>query len=210
MDKIILRSKTDIVITRKNIRVRYRFINVQSLKTNESINIGLIWETDNHDFPEIKIINNLELFQEFFPIFDVNHARSCVHLIKIKFKLNQVKNTETKITSTIRISNMKTHKQFFEKDIPSYSDIEETLYKKYITLYKTENKINQLRYNTAKSLKDIIFNTMHTLHNLSNTSTTTQMLIENIKLKERFDHKPLIFKELAKLKALKVKIHENN
>jgi hypothetical protein len=208
MDKIIVRSKTNLVIARNNIRVKYRFINVKSLRTNESLNIGIIWETENHDFPEIKIINNLELFQEFFPIFDANHAKSCVNLIKIKFNLGQVQNTEVKITSTITISNIKTHKQFFENRTPSYLDIEKTLYKKYITLSKTENKINQFCHNTSGDLRKIIFNTFNIMQNFSNKSSSTLMLIEHIKLKEKLRNQD-IFQELEKLKTLKAKTYEN-
>ena len=209
MDKIVLHTKTNLVKSKLNILIKYRYINIQSLTTNESINIGIIWETDNHTFPIIKLINNLDFFHSLFPIFDVSHAEICINLIKIKYKLKKIKNLEMKITPTVRISNIKIHKQFYMHERPSNSEMEEILYKKYLTLSKTENKVNQLRYNAAESLKDIIFNTVNTLHTLSNSSSSTQTVIKNIKLKEKFNNKPLIFEEIVKLKDYKVKTHED-
>jgi len=130
MDKFIKKSRN----IKKRYSLNYRFINVASFETGESINIGLVIE-EKAKAPRIKIIENIELVKELFPILDINHIEFCTKAIEIKYKMKKVTKAELKISNTVTISDTRLYKV----DCDSLSNIDNILFNKYISIQKTQN-----------------------------------------------------------------------
>ena len=130
MDKLIKKSMN----IKNKYTLNYRFINVSSFETGESINIGLVIE-EKEKAPRIKIIENIELVKELFPILDINHIEFCTKAIEIKYKMKKVTKAELKISNTVTISDTRLYKV----DYDNLSNIDNILFNKYISIQKTQN-----------------------------------------------------------------------
>ena len=130
MDKFIEKSMN----IKNRYTLNYRFINVASFETGESINIGLVVE-EKEKAPRIKIIENIELVKELFPILDINHIEFCTKAIEIKYKMKKVTKSELKISNTVTISNTRLYKV----DYDNLYNIDNILFNKYISIQKTQN-----------------------------------------------------------------------
>lgn len=174
MHKVQKSSNESIEKDNKSYVVNYRFINAKSLKTDESINIGIIIDK-NDGHPIIKLVNNLEVFYKLFPIFDVQHANVCLDIIKTKYKLKKVKHIKMDISKTISLSNIKTHKEISDlKD----KDIENIIYEKYFTLSKTEKTL--MLFYQSYNIKEMLSKKVKKYNKYIDDKVITQPLINDI------------------------------
>ncbi len=121
--------------------IEYRFINAKSLKTNESINIGIIINKNDGNVPIIKLVNNINFFHKLFPIFDINHTNTCIKLIENRYRKNNIKSVEVNISNSISLSHIRLHTEFSNENL---EHIEDVIYDKYFTLSKTAKFLYQL------------------------------------------------------------------
>jgi len=119
--------------------LNYRFINASSLKTGESINIGMVIEEDGEN-PRIELINNIDIIEDLFPIFNSNHISFCKKAIEIKYKMKKIKKGKMQISQTICLSDSRSYTiDYNQKD-----NINKILFNKYITLQRTQNILSSL------------------------------------------------------------------
>jgi hypothetical protein len=119
--------------------LNYRFINASSLKTGESINIGMVIEEYGKN-PRIELINNIDIIEDLFPIFNLNHINFCKKAIEIKYKMKKIKKGKMKISQTICLSDSR----LYSIDYNQKDNIDEILFNKYITLQRTQNILSSL------------------------------------------------------------------
>jgi len=86
---------------------KYRFINVLDLETNENINVGIMFESDNK--PIFKIVD-IDLYKDIFNFIDKNHLNFCIDIIKQKYENGELSFSKISISDSISISNVRVNK----------------------------------------------------------------------------------------------------
>jgi len=177
MDKK-LTTKYKLINGRKSLKFRY--ITVSSLETEESVNIGIIIEEDNKS-PQIRTIGNIQLIHNFFPMFDIDHIDYCLKSIEIKYKLKKVKQERVYISKAVSISSPRLY------NIDSHVDnLDQVLFNKFITLQKTQNIFYQVIKNISlfKKIRDSFEEENETI-NLNSGEIDTKFLF-NERIENRF------------------------
>lgn len=153
MDKMIQKSAEVKKVDLNQVvhSVKYRFINVKSLSTDESINIGVVIDKHDGTSPIIQLVHNIEFFHYLYPIFDINHTNFCLERIRIQYKLKKIQEIKMEISNTISLSSVRVYSDILHKD----TDIEKLIYEKYFTLSKTQKFIEFLFENRSRTWKDL-------------------------------------------------------
>ena len=188
MDKLL--KQTSSPTQEKKYSLNYRFINVASLETGESINIGIIIE-EREKSPRIKIIDNIEIVQELFPIFDINHINFSIKAIEIKYKMKKVKKTKVTISNTVSISDARLYKINYD----NLAKIDELLFQKYISIQRTQT-IFSLIYEKFRRSEKLNYSD---IDNSIDVEVVTKPLSSN-KLKKNLDNFKIIYKNRGREK----------
>jgi len=109
--------------------VKFRIVQVYSPITFEKMNVGILIEEE--DGFEIKLIENLNLYENMFPMFKLSEIEKSLKYLKLRSLRKKITSKEFKLTSILVLSDIKIYQK--EKN----ENIYEELMKRYITLYKT-------------------------------------------------------------------------
>ncbi len=116
----------------ENNKIWYKLIQLKSIRTLETINVGIVYILDKeHTSVSFKIFEDVGYIEESFPIFKNQDMKICASMLNVKLKLNMIDTNEIKITRNINISETKVY-------ISKSNDIENEIFDRYITIETTK------------------------------------------------------------------------
>jgi len=131
----------------ENNKIWYKLIQLKSIRTLETINVGIVYISDKeHTSISFKMFEDIGYIEKSFPIFKNQDIKTCESMLNVKLKLKMIDAKEIKITRNINISKTKVY-------ISQSTDIEDEIFNRYITIQTTKKYFLPI-YKQYKALID--------------------------------------------------------
>ncbi len=169
----------------------YKLIQLKSIRTLETINVGIVYISDKeHKSISFKMFEDIGYIEEAFPIFEKQYIETCKSILGVKLRLKMINNEEIKITRNIHISETKVY-------ISCANDIEKEIFNRFVTIQTTKNYFSPL----YKKYKELIDRRSKLSDSFFDTSKTKHEEIKLISLKNtNIDDISNLFKYIKKHK----------
>lgn len=131
--------------------ITFKIIQVESPKTFEKINIGILIEQENKP-PKVEFIENIDIYSSIFPIFTKKDLELAKKYILQKAKRKKIITQAMYITSYIHMTDNKLI--YSEK---SETEIVNELFEQYVTLRKANRYIKNF-FQFTEYVEDRLYN----------------------------------------------------